>query len=109
MTGLLRSRSGLHGPLLHQRDLLQRQFHAEVAAGDHDPVEGLDDRLEVLDRLRLLQLGDDGDGDVLLPHDVAHQLDVGRRAHERQRDEVHRQVQGEAEVLLVLVRHRRAR
>ena len=31
--------ASLHGPLLHQRHLLQRHLHAEVAAGHHDPVE----------------------------------------------------------------------
>ena len=30
----------LHGALLHQRHLVQRQLDAEVAAGDHDAVEG---------------------------------------------------------------------
>ena len=79
---------GLDGPLLHQRHLLERQLHAEVAARDHDAVERLDDRLEVLHRLGLLELGDDRDADVLLPHDVADQLGVVRRADERQRDEV---------------------
>jgi hypothetical protein len=36
----------------------------EVAAGDHDPVERADDLLEVLDGLRLLDLGDDGQPDA---------------------------------------------
>ena len=45
--------------------------------------------------------------DVLLPHDVAHQFDVLRRADERQRHVVHRQVQREAQVVDVLVRQRR--
>ena len=60
-----------------------------------------------LDRLGLLQLGDDRDLDVLLAHDLAHQLGVVGRADEGQRDEVDAQLQGEAQVLLVLVRQRR--
>ena len=60
MTGLALA-GGLDGPLLHQRHLLQRQLHAEVAAGDHDAVERVDDRLELVDRLGLLDLGDDRD------------------------------------------------
>ena len=42
-------------------------LHAEVAAGDHDRVEGVDDLVEVLDGLRLLDLGDDGDAAALRP------------------------------------------
>ena len=63
--------------LLQERHVLERALHAEVAAGDHEAVEGLDDLVEVVDRLRLLDLGDDGHGDALLVHDLAHVLDVG--------------------------------
>ena len=58
MTGLAFSPGELDGALLHQRHLLERQLHAEVAARDHDAVEGQHDRLEVVDRLGLLDLGD---------------------------------------------------
>ncbi len=51
-------------------------------------VERQHDRLEVVDGLRLLQLGDDRHPAADAVHDLVHQLDVGRRAHERQRDQV---------------------
>ena len=63
MTGLASRRALLDGALLHERHVLERHLDAEVAAGDHDAVEGLDDLVEVVDRLRLLDLGDDGDAD----------------------------------------------
>ena len=44
----------LDGALLHERHLLQRHLDAEVTAGDHDGVEGEDDRFEGVDGLRLL-------------------------------------------------------
>ena len=44
--------------LLHERDLLDRQLDAEVAARDHDPVGRVDDLLGVRRGLRLLDLGD---------------------------------------------------
>ena len=66
-------------------------------------VEGLDDLVEVVDRLRLLDLGDHREADALLVHDRAHVLDVGGRAHEGQRDEVDAQVQRPAQVLDVLL------
>ena len=67
----------LDDQLLHDRHVLERQLDAEVAAGDHDAVEGVHDLVEVLDRLRLLDLGDDREPDALLVHDRAHVLDVG--------------------------------
>ena len=59
MTGLALRRALLDDLLLQERHLLERALHAEVAAGDHEAVEGVDDLVEVVDRLRLLDLGDD--------------------------------------------------
>ena len=87
----------------------RRHLHAEVAAGHHEAVERRDHLVEVLDRLGLLDLGDDGQDDVLLAHDPPHVLDVRGAPHEAQRDEVDRQVQREAQVLDVLLRQRRHR
>ena len=95
--------------LLHQRHLFERQLHAEVAARDHDRVERQHDRLEIVDRLGLLELGDHGYATPDAVHHLVHQLDVGRRPHERQRDQVDTQPQRELEVLDVLVGHRRHR
>ena len=99
----------LNGALLHQRDVLQRDLNAQVTAGDHDRVEGQDDRLERVDGLWLLQLGDDRHAAADLVHDLVNELDVRRGAHEGQRDEVHAHLQGEAEVLAVLLAERRHR
>ena len=52
--------------LLQERHVLERALHAEVAAGDHEAVERVDDLVEVVDRLRLLDLGDDREVDALL-------------------------------------------
>ena len=109
MTGLAYSRHELHGALLHQRHLVERQLDAEVAAGHHDAVERVDDRLEVVDRLRLLDLGEHRAADALLVHDRVDELDVVGRAHERQRDQVDAEPQREAQVLGVLVGHAPAR
>ena len=97
----------LDDPLLQERHVLERALHAEVAARDHEAVEGLDDLVEVVDRLRLLDLGDHREQDALLAHDLAYVLDVLGRADERERDEVDAQVQRPAQVLDVLLRHRR--
>ena len=99
----------LDGPLLHQRHLLQRQLHPQVAAGHHDRVEREHDRLEVVDGLRLLQLGDDRHPPTDPVHDLVDELDISRRAHERQCDQIHPEAQREFEVLDVLLRQRRRR
>ena len=45
--------------LLDDRHLAERDLHAQVAAGDHDAFGEVDDLVEVLQRLRLFDLGDD--------------------------------------------------
>ncbi len=64
------------------------KLDAQVAAGDHDRVERLDDLFEVVDGLRLLDLRDDRDAAADLVHDLVDAHDVFRVPHERQRDEV---------------------
>ena len=97
----------LHRALLDDRDLLERQLDAEVAAGHHHPVEGLHDAREVLHGLGLLHLGQDRDPPTDLVHDRVHVLDIGRTAHERQEDHVDADAQRPAQVVLVLLRQRR--
>ena len=45
--------------LLRDGDLLDRHFHAEIAARDHDAVGRGEDLVEVLERVGALDLGDD--------------------------------------------------
>ena len=58
--GLGVAASGLDDLLLQHRDVLERHLDAQVTARHHDAVERGDDLVDVLDRLRLLDLGDDG-------------------------------------------------
>ena len=58
MTGLAFSRAIWMARFWTSGTCFERQLDAEVAARHHDRVEGEHDRLEVVDRLRLLQLGD---------------------------------------------------
>ena len=106
MTGLADAAGELDGVLLHDRHGLERQLHAEVAAGDHDRVERLDDLLELLDGLRLLDLRDDRTRRPTSVHDLVHALDVVGVAHERQRDEVDAELEAPAQVGLVLLGQR---
>ena len=88
--------------LLDDRHELDRQLDAEVAARDHDAVGGADDLLHAVDGLRLLDLRDERQARVL-----AHELDVLRAAHERQRDEVDADLLAGREVREVLLGDRR--
>ena len=76
---------GADDALLHHRHLLRRQLDAEVAAGHHDAVADVEDRLQVVDRGRLLDLGQDRRAAL----DDAPQLrHVAGVLHERQRQPV---------------------
>jgi hypothetical protein len=91
MTGLARRRAISQARFCTSGTSSRGSLDAEVTAGHHDTVEGPDDLIEVLDRLRLLDLGDDGQAHALLVHDLVDVEDVLGAAHERQRDHVHPQ------------------
>ena len=76
---------GARNPLLHAGHRLERHLHAEIAARDHDGVGELHDLVELLQRLRLLDLGHDA-GAAL--HDLARFGDVVRTLDEGERHPV---------------------
>lgn len=104
--GLRHATGELDSALLHDRDGFERQLDTQIATGDHDRVERVDDLFERIDRLRLLDLRDDRNPDTLFGHDLVHAGDVGRVADERQRDQVGADAQAPAEVVLVLLAQR---
>jgi hypothetical protein len=68
--------------LLQARNFLDRHFHAEIAAPDHDGVGKVDDVIEMLQRRRLLDLGHDrgaAAGELARLGDVLRTLDEGER------------------------------
>ena len=71
--------------LLDARNLLQRHFHAEIAAGDHQRIRNLDDLGEALHGLGLLDLRHDAG---TAGCDLAHLGDVVRTLHEGKGDPV---------------------
>lgn len=91
------------GSLLDDGDLFEGHFDAEVAAGDHDAVEGGDDFVDVLDGLRFFDLGDDGEASAFFVHDAVDVFDVAAAADEGEGDDVGAGAQGPAEVFDVLV------
>ena len=87
--------------LLDDRDVLDRQLDTQVAAGHHDRVSGADDLLGVVDSLRLLDLGHQGQ-----PRVAPDGLDILGAAHEGQRHDVDADRLAEAEHVQVLLGHR---
>ncbi len=79
--------------LLHQRNVLDRQLDAQVAAGDHDRVGRVDDVLRRSGCLGLLDLGDQRDLAALREQVLAHRLEVVRAAHEGERQQIHSHLQ----------------
>ena len=92
--------------LLNGGDLFRRHFHAQVAAGHHDAVGDLQDGFEMLDRLRLFQLGDDPGVAAERGYAVAHQGHVFGRAHKGDGDGVDAVIERELEVFCVFLRQR---
>ncbi len=88
-------------PLLLHGDLLEGAFNAEVTAGDHDAVRGLEDRREVVQRGAALDFGDDRHLDAARLERLADFVDVRAVDDEARRDEVHAALGDEVEVRLV--------
>ena len=95
--------SQLDDALSGQRDLFQRALNGHVATGGHDAVEGLDDLFEVLQSLRLLDLGNDRDATAFLVHDLVGAVDVGGETHEGHGDDVGAGADGPTQVGLILL------
>ena len=87
--------------LLRNRHFLERELDAEVAARHHHAVGRAHDALDVLQRRVLLDLRDDEDR---LGHQRAQLGDVGRAAHEAQREVVELLLDGERGVGAILLR-----
>ncbi len=88
--------------LLEQRHVRRRRLHPQVAASHHDPVGRLDDRVQVLDRLHPLDLGDDHrrrPGVADLP---TKRPDVRRMPHKGEPHHVHARLQAEPQVRNIL-------
>ena len=66
-------------PLLHERHLLEGKLDPEIPARDHHRVRRRHDALEVIERRRLLDLGDELDR---VGHEPPQLLDVLRPSHE---------------------------
>ena len=97
---------GANDALLRQRHFLRRQFHAEIAPRHHHRIGKRHDGVEILQRLRLLQLhhrpGATTDQLLRLRH-------VFGPLHERQSDVVRAMLQREFQVDEILRRQRRYR
>ena len=91
---------------MNQRDLLERKLDAKVTSRDHHGVKRVDNRLEVGDCLWLLDLGDHGQANTLLFHDLVDPVDICGVTHEGKRHHVRRQSQRPPKVRLVLLRQR---
>jgi len=95
-----------HDSFLNRRNLLGRHLDAEIAARDHHRIGFDEDRVQGLDRSRLLELRHDAGA---IADDLSGFDDVGGPLHERQRDPVDAECQAEAQVGAVLLGHRRQR
>src|SRR5690606_9513318 len=90
-------------PALEDGKFLEGDFHTEVAAGDHDDIGGMDDGVDIPDGFLVLDFGDDLCLAFKGFHGGTEFADVGGVANERAGDVVRAALDGEGEVLVVLV------
>ena len=93
--------------LLNRGNLLRRNFNAQIAARHHDAVGGLQNAVEMLDGLRLFELGDDPGLAAIGRNAIAHQAHIFRGAHKRNGDRVHAILERKLEILRILFGQRR--
>mmetsp|Transcript_39858 Transcript_39858/g.124595 ORF Transcript_39858/g.124595 Transcript_39858/m.124595 type:complete len:242 (+) Transcript_39858:465-1190(+) len=100
-----RAREGEH-PLRRLEQLLGREFHAEVAPREHDPVHLLENGGVIFQPLLVFNLRDDAHMcAAILPEHAADELHVPHVAHERRRDVIHALCDAEVhDVAHILVR-----
>ena len=88
--------------LLDARQTFKRNFHAHIAAGDHDAVGGGEDLVKLLHALGVFDLGDDADALAAVGvEERAHIDDVLRAARKGGRDIVYILLNAEEKVALV--------
>jgi hypothetical protein len=96
--------AALDDAALEQRQFLEFDLGAEVAAGDHDDVGLADDGVDVANRLLVLDLGDELGISFKGFHRIAQFADVGGITDEGACDVVRLALDGEREILVVLFR-----
>ena len=95
--------------LLNGGNHLRRHFNAEVAAGHHDAVGDLQNRVEMLDGLGLFELGDDPGFKAESGNAIAHQANVFGGADKGDGDGVDAVLEREFKILRVFVGERGTR
>ena len=96
--------AGGNDVFLNVGELFEGDFHAEIAAGDHDALRLVDDLFEVVDARAVLDLGDEVDvfaADRI--DEVSHVDQVLRFGDERAGNEFDALLHAEGDVLLVLL------
>ena len=92
--------------LLNHRHLLGKHLDAEIAARHHHAVRRLNDLLQLLQSLRLFELGNDGDFTALILDELLHLAHIRRRAYERNCDHVDVVLEPEFQILSIFIRER---
>ncbi len=107
ITGLDWAVGGGDQPFLDDRDPLDRDLDAQVAARHHHAVGGADDLVQVIEGDGALDLGDHERVAARLGRRGPHRLDIDGRADERLADRVDSLLEGETQALAVAGGERR--
>ena len=100
-------RAALHDLALDDGQFLDGHLAAEIATRDHDAAAGLDERVDVVERLLVFNFGDHARLAAFLLDEQLQMLHVSGLAGEAQREVIDAQLHTEVEIRVVLLRQRR--
>ena len=103
MTGLPAALHFLDDHLLGDRHLVDGDFYAEVASGDHDAIHSGDDLVDIADGFVLFDFSDDADFGAACLADAAQNGHIAGGANEGGGDPIHFLGDAEAEIFEVFV------
>ena len=89
--------------LLQQRHLLGGHLHTQIAAGHHHPVAQGQDRVDLIDRFKLLDLGHHRGVVAVGGNQSLDLLHVGGIAHKAERHPIHVLFEAEGEIGAVFI------
>ncbi len=95
--------------LLHTRDLLQRHLETQIAPRDHQAIGNLQNVIQVVDRRRALDLGDDRGHTPGPAHHGLPAPHVVGVLYEAECDQIDTQFEPEAQIVFILFGDRRRR
>ena len=89
---------------MHEWNHLEWKFNPKISPCNHDPVKCSDNVFKVVNRLWFFYLSKDGESHSLFIHDCVYIMNICRRTHKRQCDQVGAVTQPPAQIFAIFFR-----